>query len=169
MIKYRNIKHPYFHGDIMQIEHHGHGDWRCTDSFCSAMRVLKASSVDTLKVEIVKDFCLRLLGLRAYALVSFVEGHRMFRFMIDDESEELICAFPDIENDAYLKDLPIKARLELGQLVIRLDCFLENMCHLSSALRRRKAEELIRSSYRGEFKDRVITIDLLLKSEVIHD
>jgi len=167
MIKYKNIKHPYFHGDIMQVEHHGHGDWRCTESIVSCMRTMHARSLDVLKVEIVKDFCLRLLGYRAYALVSFVEGHRMFRFMVHNESEELITAFPDIANDAYFKDLPIQAQLELGQLAIRLDYLLENMCHLSSALRRRKAEELLKSSYRGEFFDRVNAINALLAKETV--
>ena len=167
MIKYKNIKHPYFNGDIMQVEHHGHGDWRCTESIVSCMRTMRARSLDTLKVEIVKDFCLRLLGYRAYALVSYVEGHRMFRFMIDNESDELICAFPDIANDAFFKDLPIQAQLELGQLVTQLDYLLENMCHLSSALRRRRAKELLKSSYRGEFLDRVNTINALLVKETV--
>lgn len=167
MIKYKTIKHPYFHRGIMQVEHHGHGDWRCTESIVSCMRTMHARSLDGLKVEIVKDFCLRLLGYRAYALVSFVEGHRMCRFMVHNESEELITAFPDIANDAYFKDLPIQAQLELGQLAIRLDYLLKHMWHLGELGRRRKAEELLKSSYRGEFLDRVNAINALLAKETV--
>jgi hypothetical protein len=128
---------------------------------------MHARSLDGLKVEIVKDFCLRLLGYRAYALVSFVEGHRMCRFMVHNESEELITAFPDIANDAYFKDLPIQAQLELGQLAIRLDYLLKHMWHLGELGRRRKAEELLKSSYRGEFLDRVNAINALLAKETV--
>lgn len=167
MLKYKNIKHPCLNGHTIQVQHHGHGDWSCTESFVAGMRTLKGRSLKSLKTELAKDFCLSLLGRRAYALFAFVEGHKMCRFIVEDESQELIPTFPNINNDVYFKDLPKDAQLELLDLTDRLRYVLVSMPKMNNATKWYAIKRIFELGYKKRFENSIYVINAALEKETV--
>jgi hypothetical protein len=119
------IKHPVIHGAVVEVQHYGRKYWKSNDSFIAGIRTLKATSLRKLKKEIVLDYRLAKLGLRAYALVAFLEGNRFYNFIIENEKAEFIEVPISLKEDVCFNDLPEELKAEIERMVSALKWVME--------------------------------------------